>query len=139
MHLSAILGALPCKREQNGDASKHTFCISMFSCLRVGNICEGLNGPTSLQRKHIEIPVKSLYSFKRISNDAITCLSVVVHGLQKHVTMMGDDLDNFMKSRFIEGLGEIHRTWRIVESIVSVTLDGMLHGDTTIEYNVSER
>jgi len=44
-----------------------------------------------------------------------------------------------MKSRFIEGLGEIHRTWRIVESIVSVTLDGMLHGDTTIEYNVSER
>ncbi|KAF3401859.1 hypothetical protein F1880_009718 [Penicillium rolfsii] len=72
------------------------------------------------------------------SSDVLHVGNIVVDNLQKPASLLGNDLDDVLQGLLVEGLGDtagVDGTHGVVGATLLVTLDGNLHGQTTVEHN----
>lgn len=81
---------------------------------------------------------KGSYETYITSSDVLHVGNVVVDNLQKPASLLGNNLDDVLQSLLVEGLGDtagVDSAHGVVRATLLITLDGNLHGQTTVEHD----
>ena len=76
------------------------------------------------------------------STDILLSFNVEVDNLEEASSVVSNGVYDFTESGVVEGSGDstgVDSTHGVVGAILRVTLDGTLHGDTTVEDDIDER